>query len=268
MIDLHCHILPGLDDGPAAMAESVEMARVAAGDGITAIAATPHLFRGTFPGVDLPVVAARRSELTAALREAAVPVEILQGAEIHVSHDLVDSVRRHKTDLVLGGSSYVFVEFPSDHVFSDAKGLLFGLTSEGVLPVIAHPERNLVFARRPDLLAELEGMGALAQANAGSLLGAYGSDTREAVARLLRAGLIHVIASDGHDPVRRPPKLSEAMRAAAAVLGDGPARALVEDNPRAILDDRDDLPYRPEPDVRPEGSAPRSGLGRIFGRRR
>lgn len=246
MIDLHCHILPGLDDGARDLAHAVGMARIARDDGITHIAATPHLFKGSFEFPDLGVFDEARERLVVALREENIDVTILPGAEVHINHGLVNEVRARRKSLVLAGSAYLIVEFPHDHVFSGAKDLFFDLMSEGVVPIIAHPERNTMFARSPKLLFELIAMGALAQANAGSLLEAHGLEAREAARKFLELGLVHFIASDGHNTHSKAPRVAAAAGIAAAIIGEAGASALVTDNPRAVIEDKE-IPYRPDP---------------------
>lgn len=246
MIDLHCHILRGLDDGADSLEESVAMARSARDDGVRTIVATPHLFREHFSTDDLGLIEERRRELGSALAENEIGIDLRAGAEIHVTHNLVDEIRRHRKDLVINGSSYMFIEFPSGLVFPGVRNLLFDLMSEGINPIIAHPERNSVFARQPGLLFDLVRMGALAQANAGSFAGRYGRGAGEAVARFLRLNLIHFLASDAHNTGSIPPRLSEAVKSAEAVIGKDGAHSLVFDNPRAVLEDRD-LPFLPPP---------------------
>jgi len=245
MIDLHCHILPGLDDGAESLEEAVEMARIAEGEGIEKIAATPHLFRDNFVHEDLSIINERRRELSRALEAKKIQVEILGGAEVHISHNLIDEIRKNRSYLVLNRSSYMFVEFPSEHVFSGVKELFFELMSEGIMPIIAHPERNLVFARNPSFLYELVQMGALTQANSGSFSGIYGNEVEEAVFRFLKLNLIHFIGSDGHNRRSLAPRLSKAVKRAEVVLGKREAKALVADNPKAVLEDRE-IPYLPE----------------------
>ena len=246
MIDLHSHILPGLDDGARSMEESLEMARIAERDGIEKIVATPHLFRGNFIYEDFGIIEKKRSELSQALKENNIHAEILAGAEVHISHNLIDEIRRNRENLVLNQSSYMFVEFPSDLVFSAAKNLFFELMSEGIIPIIAHPERNSVFIHSPSLLYELIQMGGLSQANSGSFSGLYGRRVEEAVLHFLELNFIHFIASDSHNTHSVVSLLSEAAREAEMIVGKEKARALVKDNPQAVLDDKE-IPYLPEP---------------------
>jgi protein-tyrosine phosphatase len=246
MIDLHCHILPGLDDGAKNLEEAIEMARIAAHDGITKIVATPHLFRRYSHFEDFSLIEEKQQELCRALKENNIPLDIFIGAEIHISHNLIDEIKKNRENLVLNKSSYLIVEFPSDHVFSGVKNLFFDLMSEAITPIIAHPERNSVFASYPDLLYELIHMGGLCQANSGSFLGLYGEKTVEAVSRFLRLGLVHFIASDGHNTSSIAPRLSEAINKAGLIVGEESALRLAKDNPQAVLEDKE-LPYLPTP---------------------
>ncbi len=228
------------------MEESLEMAKIAERDGVEKIVATPHLFRGNFIHEDLSIIEKKRSELSQALKENNIHVEILAGAEVHISHNLIDEIRKNRKNLVLNQSSYMFVEFPSDLVFSGAKNLFFELMSEGINPIIAHPERNSVFIHNPSLLYELIQMGGLSQANSGSFSGLYGSRVEEAVLHFLELNLIHFIASDSHNTHSVVSRLSEGVKRARMIVGEEKARALVKDNPQAVLDD-EEIPYLPEP---------------------
>jgi len=246
MIDLHCHILPGLDDGAQTLEEALEMARVAREDGIEKIVATPHLFRNNFIWRDFGIIEEKRQELSWALKKNNIDVEIFPGAEVHISHNLTKAIKEHKDFLVLNHSSYMFVEFPSEHVFSDVKRLFFELMSEGITPIIAHPERNSVFTQNPGLLYDLVQMGALSQANSGSFSGLYGNTVKEGVYQFLELRLIHFIATDGHNTRSILPKLSEALEKAAEVVGEKESYHLVRENPQAVLNDKE-ISYFPEP---------------------
>jgi protein-tyrosine phosphatase len=250
MIDLHCHILPDLDDGARSLDEAVEMAKIAERDGIERIAATPHLFRDNFVYEDLGIIEERRKELTEILKLNKIQVELLPGAEVHISHNLIGEIRKNRSYLVLNQSSYMFVEFPAEHVFFGVKELFFELMSEGITPIIAHPERNSVFASRPAFLYELIQMGALAQANSGSFSGVYGREVEEAVFRFLEFNLIHFIGSDGHNTGSLAPRLSEAVKKTEITLGKERSRALVQDNPQAVIENRE-IPFFAEP-INPE----------------
>jgi len=242
MIDLHCHILPDLDDGAKDLEEALEMAKIAEMEGIEKIVATPHLFRGYITPKDLGIVEEKRIEFIQLLDENKINIEVFSGAEVHISHNLIDEIKKNRRYLVVNGGSYIFVEFPPEHVFSGVKNLFFELRSEGIIPIITHPERNSVFVSNPGLLYELVQMGAFSQANSGSFTGLYGKKAHEAVCRFLELGLIHFIASDCHNTRSLSPKLSEAVEKAAAIAGDKNAIAFVEDNPQSVLNDQE-LPY-------------------------
>jgi len=266
MIDLHCHILPGIDDGARTLDDALEMARLAARDGIEAVVATPHLFRGDAAEEDWEAIERASEELRQALRQNQIPIEILSGSEAHVSHRLLPEIRRHRERLVINRGSYLFIEFPSHHIFSGAKNLFFELMSEGINPIIAHPERNSVFIQNPVHLYDLIQMGALAQANSGSFFGLYGSPSREAALRFLEFNLIHFIASDSHDGRGLRPGLSEARRKAETVAGPEMAGALVNDNPRAVIHD-EEPPCRPDP-RNPGPKSMNISIPKLFGRKK
>ena len=249
MIDLHCHILDGLDDGAKSLDEATEMARMAERDGITKIVATPHLFRGNFTPDDLSIIGKKVGELRRSLEENRINVEIIKGAEVHITHNLIGMVQKNRKYLVLDGSSYMLLEFPAGHVFPGVKQLLFGLLSEGIRPIIAHPERNYVFMRSADLLYELVGMGAFTQANSGSFTGLYGRRVKDAAFRFLGLNLTHFIASDAHNPRPSAKWLSQAVKNVEERMGNGVASSLVNDNPHAILEDKEllNLPHPIDP---------------------
>lgn len=246
MIDIHSHILPGMDDGARSRDEALEMLRIAERDGIEKMVVTPHLFRGEFEGKDLEACAREIKSLKRHMKASGIHIELFGGAEVHISHDLLSKIRAHRSRLVINNTSYMIVEFPPDHIFSGVKELFFELMNEGITPIIAHPERNSVFLHKPQLLVELVRMGSLAQANRGSFLGLYGSRAQEFAFRILEWNLVHFIGSDAHNLRSLAPRLSDALKLAAERIGEGSALALVTSNPQAVLDDRD-IPYRPEP---------------------
>lgn len=246
MIDIHSHILYGLDDGAQSLDESIQMAKIAVRDGIKKVVGTPHLFRGDYNSKDLNIVQKIRKELEDELEKQNIPLEIYTGAEVHLSHRLIDEIGENKPHLVINNGSYMLLEFPTSHIFSGTKDLFFQLMSEGITPIIAHPERNTVFLRNSDLLYELISMGALVQANSGSFSGIYGSRIREAVDRFLINNFIHFIGTDAHNVRSMPPRLSTTVRKIRERVGEKHAYALVFDNPEAVLAS-EPIPFRPEP---------------------
>jgi protein-tyrosine phosphatase len=250
------------------MVDALEMATAAEQEGITKIIATPHLFRDTFEHDDLTVIEKKQKELTKNLVRNNINVEIFTGAEVHVSHNLMDHIKKHKEFLILNGSSYLLVEFPSKHIFSGVGQLFFEIMSEGITPIIAHPERNDVFIRHPEMLYELIQRGSMAQANAGSLLSLYGQKVKETLLEFLEWNLVHFIGSDGHNMKGISPGFSEAFALVRDNFGERTARALMFINPHAVLEDRA-IPYHPEPvDPRKRKKSLKVKIPSIFKRRK
>jgi len=230
MIDLHSHILSGLDDGSATPAESLELARSAVADGIRVLAATPHV-RDDYP-TEPVAMEAGVAALRAALGEAAIPLELLPGGEVALERlDRLGAEERARFGLG-GNPSYLLVEFPYYGWPIDLGERLLRLQVEGVTPVLAHPERNADVQERPERLEAAVSAGALIQVTAGSLEGNVGRAARRAARRLLALELVHVIASDAHSPLVRSAGLS---RARAAVGDEGLAAYLLEEAPAQIL---------------------------------
>ena len=230
MIDLHCHLLPGLDDGPATIAESREIARRAVAEGVTAIAATPHVREDYPTGVDAmeSAVSAVRDDFAA----SAINVEVLHGAEVAL--ELVAHLSQEElTRFTLAQTGrYLLVEFPYRGWPLGLEQALFRLRLSGLTPVLAHPERNDEVEREPTRLEPAVRAGALVQLTAASLDGRFGRAAQATAERLLELRLAHVLASDAHAPSLRGGGVSAAVDA----IGDGDlARYLTEEAPAAIV---------------------------------
>ena len=234
MIDLHTHLLWDWDDGPDDRRQALEMARIAERDGIKVIALTPHVYRLTRHNGDLGILRQRMIEFHDAMAEAGVEIEFHWGAEVAVHAELVRTVERYR--FTLDSTSYVFIEFPSDLVPPGSSNMVYSLMSKGFVPIISHPERNKGFVSHPELLYEFISMGCAAQVTAMSLTGEFGKETRNAAGLFLAHNLVHIIASDAHTPDARPPLLRKAVAAAARIVGEAKAAAMVTEIPRAILD--------------------------------
>jgi protein-tyrosine phosphatase len=264
MIDLHCHILPGLDDGPATMEDSLAMARVAAGAGITTIVATPHI-REDHP-FDPDEIPARVAELNGELAARDIRLEVLPGGEVSLSRvPLLDDSQLGR--LALGGSRHLLVESPYSRAVPGLEDAIFALQVRGFKPVLAHPERCPIFRSDPDRLQELVQRGVLCSITAASLAGGFGDRVRSFTASLLARGLVHDVASDSHGPRKREPVLMPAFEAAGQDLpgiGDQ-AWWYAEAAPRAMLSD-EPLPPRPAPP--PLRGRRRLPLGRLLRRER
>jgi protein-tyrosine phosphatase len=236
LIDLHTHLLWDWDDGPDDRAQALAMCRMAEKDGTTAVCLTPHLFRANRHGDDLGILHERMVEFDEAMRGSGVGLEFHWGAEVFVHAEVVRAVERYR--FTIDQTSYVFLEFAADGVPVGAANMLAQLLSKGFVPIISHPERNRGFAARPELLYEFVTMGCAAQVTAASLTGEVGKEAREAAGLFMVHNLVQFIASDGHRAIGRPPVLSRGVAAAAKIVGESKARAMVTEVPRAILDNK------------------------------
>lgn len=235
MIDLHCHILPGVDDGPQSLEEAVGMCRMAADDGCEAMVATPHQRRGDWWNTDRERLAALAEELQNAVGPG---LRVLLGAEVHVDSELLAEVEKGDGILPLAGSRYLLIEFGARGTPAESVHLVHELAVAGWWPVIAHPELIPWLAPDRDLVALLVARGALTQVTAMSLTGDFGRRPQNDAVALLEAGLVHFVASDSHGVRRRPPGLRRAYRTIADRWGEETARRLTADNPRAVVEDR------------------------------
>lgn len=252
MIDLHCHLLPGLDDGPDSLGESLAMCRVAAADGIRTIIATPHYHPAVREFADGEI-----SEAVCALRTAVekegIDITVLPGAEIAFSPEMPSQLDQNDSLTINGNGRYFLAEFSPMTVPVHWDRFLLSFLPSGMTPIIAHPERNAWFANHPDALERAVHNGILIQVTAMSITGGFGAAVQTCSLKLLRRNLVHLIASDGHSADLRPPKLAEAVSLAAELIGPERANALVTAHPRAIIAGRP-LPYM-EPLEYPEQSS-------------
>jgi protein-tyrosine phosphatase len=243
VIDLHSHILPGVDDGPRTLEGALDLARAAVAAGTRTILATPHV--NVDDSVDAERVAAGLEVLRPALAAAEIPLEVLPGGEIAIWRlaDLDDAALRA---LSLGGGPYLLIESPFSPVVGDFEPIVLDLLMRGHRVLLAHPERCPAFQRAPARLERLVAGGVLVQVTSGSMTGDFGSTVRRFTATLLREGIAHVVASDAHDAVKRPPGLAAGFAALARELpGIGEQQQwMTEAAPRAILDG-EALPERP-----------------------
>lgn len=210
MIDIHTHILPGVDDGARDMAESVTMAWAAVDEGITDIIATPHHANGAYVNKGDDILSAVE-ELNKRLMMEGVPLKIHPGQEIRVHDDMLDAWNRREL-LTLAETSYILLEMPGSSIPRSMHEIVHELTVMGLRPVIAHPERNLAIIKNPALLLEMIENGAYAQVTAGSLLGGFGAQAQRCAWSLCRKGWVHVISSDAHRPTGRGFQLREAYK--------------------------------------------------------
>ncbi|MGN6189895.1 MAG: tyrosine-protein phosphatase [Conexibacter sp.] len=237
MIDLHCHLLPGIDDGPADLGGTLAMARAHLQAGVEVVAATPHV-AWDMPN-DAATIDLRLADVHAALLAAELPLRIVRGAEIDV-HQAVRLTDEQLRGLALGGGPWLLLEAPLRPGVGFAP-VAYALMERGHRVLIAHPERSPLLQRDPEGLRELVRAGAATQVTASSFAGDFGRTVREYAERMLEAGLVHSVASDAHDALRRPPGIREPLRAAG--LGELVPQ-LAREAPAAILAG-DSLPAPP-----------------------
>ncbi len=241
MVDIHCHILPETDDGAASWDTALEMCRMAASDGIRHIVATPHA--NDEYQYDRAQCSARLERLQ---NMAGGTMRFSLGCDFHLSYDNVQDALGHPERYTIGETPYLLVEFSDFGIAPASLQALAKLREAGLVPIITHPERNLTLARSLPSILRLIGEGCVVQVTASSLTGFWGEGAHEVAHWLLERDAVHVLASDAHNSGKRPPVLSAAQEAAAHVVGGEVARALVDDNPAAIVAGQP-LPYRPKP---------------------
>jgi protein-tyrosine phosphatase len=259
MIDLHAHILPGFDDGAVNMDEAIRMCRIAESDGISAIVATPHTGNGTYINRRDRILDGV-SSLNVVLGKEGINVEVLPGADVHVRHDITGMLADGDATGINDKACYILIELPNDVIPPNLKDWIFSLKVKGITPIISHPERNLAVEKNMEELRTWVKLGALVQITAMSVTGEFGDPARKSAHRMLKENLAHVIATDAHSPVQRPPILSEARNVAAELIGRVAADNLVEAYPRMVIEGRP-IDASPPTDVK-------SGPVRRFFRRR
>jgi protein-tyrosine phosphatase len=256
MIDLHVHILPGMDDGAQTLDESVQMCRMSYQDGVRTIVATPHALNGVYQNDRLGVlrqIDVLRSVLARAggcnggskpisggqggiSESEGIPLRILPGADVHFCEQIFEQLQTGKITTLADRGRHLFIEFPFHEIPCRAEEALFQLLTRGITPIVSHPERNQGIARRPRRYWEMIRMGCLGQVTAMSLTGGFGGEIRKVADTLLKLRLLHFIASDAHSVQSRPPILSEGVRAAERIVGRREAWNMVTEYPRAVLE--------------------------------
>lgn len=228
MTDLHCHILPCLDDGPTSWDATAEMCRIAAQDGIRHIVATPHANERYLYD------RSRYEGMLRRLKSVGGGIKFSLGCDFHFSFDNIQDAVLHPRRYTIADSQYLLVEFSDFGSMPAIKEGLFRLASSGIIPIVTHPERNLALLEAPDEVLDLSRHGCLIQVTGNALTGYWGERSQRMAEFLLKKSAIHVIASDAHDPVHRPPVLSRAFDRVCQMAGRDVAHALFVDNPGAI----------------------------------
>jgi protein-tyrosine phosphatase len=240
MVDLHCHILPGIDDGAATMEESMAMAESAIADGITHVVATPH--SSNHYHFDFSHVCELRDELQKQVGER---LKIATGCDFHLNPENLAALHKDPRQYCINQRDYLLLEFNEFSIPPSMDQTLHEIHLAGIQPIITHPERNGILRTRPERLKKWVRQGCFAQVTGGSLTGVFGLGAQQDALRWIREGLIHFVASDAHNTRKRPLRLQPAYDVVVDQFGQEKARALFQDNPLAAFEGRE-LPHVPE----------------------
>jgi protein-tyrosine phosphatase len=233
LIDLHSHLLSGIDDGSKDLAMSLAMARMAAADEISTIACTPHILPGVYNN-NGPAIRRAVARLAESIAKAGIPITLVTGADVHIAPNL-DVQLKDDQALTLNNSRYFLLEPPHHVLPPRLEDLIFGLQAAGYVPILTHPERLSWVEGHYDLIRRLVSSSVLMQITAGSVMGRFGRRPRYWAERMLEEGLCHLLATDAHDTEWRPPRMAEAREAVAQRIGDDEAINLVLRRPQGIL---------------------------------
>jgi protein-tyrosine phosphatase len=259
MVDIHCHVLPGVDDGSESMVESLEMLRKAAAGGVETIIATPHLIRGTYE-----TEFSEREQMTADLQRAAdengINIQVRSGVEYYLSPQILEDSNRLNEFTLNNNGKYILIELPMQIFPTGLEDVFFNLNVKGITPVLAHPERNTRICRNPDILFEFVKNGLITQVNAGSIMGYYGRERKKTAQILLVNKLAHVVASDMHSATSTT--MNQAIPLVEKLVGKERTKRLFIENPSRILNG--ETIYEEPQQIKSE----RKGLRGYFSRRK
>ncbi|MFZ2089451.1 MAG: CpsB/CapC family capsule biosynthesis tyrosine phosphatase [Desulfobaccales bacterium] len=239
MIDLHTHILPGIDDGPRSLEDALEMARLAVEDGITTMVATPHLFRRKSVELEMlnspEVIRQAVARFNDKLAEENIHLTVLPGCEAPLFPEIIKYVDEGRIITINDGQRYLCLEMPDTVIPPATEDIIFQLNSRGITPIITHPERNMVFYQMPDKLRRLISLGCLAQITARSLTRGFGWGVARFTKKLVREGLVKLMATDAHSVAHRPPLMGAALKKLKKMLGETRALDMVATLPERII---------------------------------
>jgi protein-tyrosine phosphatase len=237
MVDIHAHILPGLDDGPETLHESIEMLHQAQTDGIQAIVATPHTLNGLYTNTP-EMITNGIDNFCTEIKKHNIYINVYPGMEIHICDDLHTRID-NKSLISINNSRYVLIELPAPIIPPQFKEVIFQLKLNGYYPILAHPERNFAVQKNPNIIYDFIEWGVLIQLTAASVTGFFGSRIKKLCKKMLQNRLVHFLASDAHSVDNRPPILSEAHHECEKVLNDQKeALALIESNPKLVIENK------------------------------
>ena len=236
MIDLHCHFLPGIDDGPETLEQALELARAAVADGITHSVLTSHVHPGRYPNQRRNIEAAV-DVFRVELAKAGIPLQIRAGGEARLCPEMIDLLAQNQLPFLgeVNGYRIVLLEFPHQLIPVGSIRFVQSLLKNKIRPLIAHPERNKTVMAHPEKIDEFTEAGCWLQLTAGSLVGRFGANAQQAAFQIIDAGWDCLLATDAHDIKNRPPLLSEGFAALQARYGESMAQRMVIDRPAKIF---------------------------------
>lgn len=218
MIDLHCHLLPGIDDGAQKIEDSLAMARYAVSQGITHLLCTPHHNNGRYQNEKKMIIPAVHS-LQEVLNQEKIPLTLLEGQEVRVTGEIMKELAEERLQFIDLKQTYLLLEFPTMDVPAYAEPLFFELRMKGIVPIIVHPERNAKFRENPDLLIPYLEMGCAAQLTAPSIVGVFGKSIKKTAQEMIERNLVQMVASDAHSVNKRTFYLKEAYAEIEKICG-------------------------------------------------
>ncbi len=237
-IDIHVHILPGMDDGPSTLKESLEMSRIAVKNGTRIMISTPHCLNGVYVNWRKDILSAC-TELNSALKKHNIPLTVLPGSEVHLSPEIINALEKDQLMSLNDTGRYIFLELPDQFVPQATISFINRLKNRNITPIITHPERNPAIQHNVKSLSDLISAGALSQITAGSLTGGFGQHALRCSQRIIKLQMVYFIASDAHSPRTRPPDMRAAFKNFSSLTGETRAKKIMFEAPQAVLEGKE-----------------------------
>lgn len=237
-IDIHVHILPGMDDGPSTLRESLEMASIAVENGTRIMIATPHCLNGIYVNWRKDILSACR-ELNFALKKHNILLSVLPGSEVRLDPEIINALEKDQLMTMNDTGRYISLELPDQFVPQATISFINRLKNRNITPIITHPERNPAIQHNVKLLSDLISAGALSQITAGSLTGGFGQHALKCSQKIIKLQMAHFMASDAHSPRARPPDLRAAFKNLSSLAGKIQAERIMFEAPQAVLEGKE-----------------------------
>ncbi len=234
MIDIHIHILPGLDDGPATIEDALEMAFIAVKKGIRTVIATPHSMNGVYTNWREEILSAC-NEFNAELNYHKIPLEVLPGAEIRLCAEIVDELEKGRLMTLNDTGRYLSLELPEHLMLDPVFRFITLVRSRDIIPIIAHPERNMAIQNNISMLESFVEAGAMCQITGASIRGDFGAEAFDCCKKIVKMGLVHFMASDAHSIAGRPPDLKKPFKKLKSMAGKAAAKSMMFDAPEKVI---------------------------------